>query len=126
MLNKEKIVELKDFCDNFGHVGDYGLFYIQRSTGKFWAVLGDADGSPNEQFPHLTSFEDLESICEKLNVELEVCDEWDPSNQNPDDFVLISRGTECYENWDAIYSINKKKLDKSSKIIFEHYLESLN
>jgi hypothetical protein len=123
IVTKTKLLKIQQYCDNFKHCGDYGLFYLDKSEPILYVVLGDADGTGENSF---SDFDQLEKFMEELDLTVGIFCEHNPTEDSPDDYVFISYGAEVYENWETGDVVNSpKSMCQVEKIMFDHYLESL-
>ncbi len=86
-LTRYQLFFIKYELDLIKHCGDYGRFYVNRYEPKVFLELGDADEV------------DVQGIKDRLPFDLEIIAEAECGPEDEQDWILVSRGIEEYENY---------------------------
>lgn len=87
MFTRIELFKCKYVLDAIKHCGDYGFFYVHKTDRLIYMVLGDGDEVESDE------------VLEKLPKDTELIVEAESCPEDPENWILISRGIEVAEGF---------------------------
>lgn len=87
MLTRIELFMCKYCLDSVRHCGDYGMFYVHKVDRAIYMVLGDADEV------------EVDDLLSKLPKDITITLEAECLPEDPENWLLISRGIEVAEGF---------------------------